>query len=308
MTIPDYQTIMLPLLKILSAGTEHQMRTVVESLAEEFSLTGEERSQLLPSGKQPVFLNRSGWARTYLKHAGLIDSPRRGFIVITARGQQVLGENLDRIDIDLLERFPEFLEFRTRSTATKPLVNRLTQLSTEQSNESPEDRLASAYLQVRGELEVELLQQVKDSPPAFFENLVIDLLVAMGYGGSRQEAGQALGRSGDEGIDGVINEDHLGLDVIYIQAKRWENTVGRPEIQKFAGALQGQRARKGVFITTSSFSKEAQEYPSQIESKIILIDGARLAQLMVDHGVGVLTANVYEVKRIDSDYFPEGQW
>jgi restriction system protein len=304
MTIPDFQMIMLPLLRIASDGTEHQMRAVVEMLAEEFSLTGEELSQLLPSGKQAIFFNRTGWARTYLKQAGLIESPRRGVILITSRGREVLGENPDRINVNMLERFPEFLEFRTRSTGTKPLAKQLTQHSTEQSSESPEDLLASAYLQVRGDLEVELLQQVKDSPPAFFENLVIDLLVAMGYGGSRQDAGQALGRSGDEGIDGVINEDHLGLDVIYVQAKRWENTVGRPEIQKFAGALQGQRARKGVFITTANFSREAQEYSSQIESKIILIDGARLARLMVDHGVGVSTVGVYEVKKIDSDYFP----
>ena len=269
-----------------------------------------------------MFFNRAAWAQTHLKQAGLFDSPRRGGVIITARGRQVLRENPDGVDVKLLRGFPEYQEFlsRRRSTPTNPITGQVevpTEVLTsayfqqqpgDSGVESPEEVLASAYLQVRGDLEVELLQQVKDSPSEFFEHLVIDLLVAMGYGGSRQDAGRALGRSGDEGIDGLINEDHLGLDVIYVQAKRWENTVGRPEIQKFAGALQGQRARKGVFITTSYFSREAQEYPSQIESKVILIDGARLAQLMVDHGVGVLTANVYEVKRIDSDYFPEGQW
>ena len=203
-----------------------------------------------------------------------------------------------------LERFPEFVEFRTPSAPRKPSIGSEIEPSPDETTGSPEDLLASAYLQVRSDLEIELLQQIKDSPPAFFEQLVVDLLVAMGYGGSRQDAGQALGRSGDEGIDGVINEDHLGLDVIYVQAKRWENTVGRPEIQKFAGALQGQRARKGVFITTANFSKEAEAYPSNIDAKIILIDGVRLVQLMVDHGVGVLTTGVYEVKKIDGEYFP----
>ena len=295
MTIPDYQTIMLPLLKIAADGEEHQLRSTIGILAEGFSLTDEERTQLLPSGNQAVFVNRVSWAKIYLSQAGLLDSPRRGAFLITDRGRQVLGENPDRVDAKLLERFPEFLDFRSRSRKTKTIPDQV---------ESPEDLLSTAYIQVRGELEAELLQHVKDAPPSFFEQLVIDLLVKMGYGGSRQDAVRALGRSGDEGIDGLINEDQLGLDVIYVQAKRWENTVGRPEIQKFAGALQGQRARKGVFITTSNFSKEAQEYPSQIESKIILIDGARLVQLMFDHGVGVLNAGVYEVKKLDTDYFP----
>jgi len=308
---------MLPLLKIASNGEELNLRSILEILAEEFCLTNSERTQLLASGKQTVFFNRAAWAQTHLKQAGLFDSPRRGGVVITARGLQVLRENPDAVDVNLLERFPEYLDFRSRrrSTNIKPVaesdnrtgetvVSAYQEVPDDSEVESPEEVLASAFLQVRNDLEAELLQQVKDSPAAFFESLVIDLLVNMGYGGSRQDAGQALGRTGDEGIDGLINEDHLGLDVIYVQAKRWENTVGRPEIQKFAGALQGQRARKGVFITTSNFSKEAQEYPSQIESKIILIDGARLVQLMVDYGVGVLTAGVYEVKKVDSDYFP----
>ena len=202
----------------------------------------------------------------------------------------------------LLERFPEFLEFRNRrrdrASASTPALTEL--------GGTPEDSLAAAYETLRADLEAELLQQVKESSPAFFERLVVDLLVKMGYGGTRQDAGRAIGRSGDGGIDGIINEDRLGLDVIYIQAKRWDTTVGRPEIQRFAGALQGQRARKDVFITTSSFSQEAEEYASRIDSRIILIDGARLSQLMVDHHVGVSTVGVYEVKKINSDYFTEG--
>jgi restriction system protein len=302
MAIPDYQTLMLPLLRVASDLKEHQLRAVTETLADEFALSSDERSELLPSGSQSVFANRVGWARTYLKQAGLIDSPRRGFFRITPRGLNLLQERPIQIDVNLLERFPEFLEFRARrrekeSASTPDLTA---------SGETPEDALAAAYQTLRADLEAELLQQVKDSSPAFFERLVVELLVKMGYGGSRQDAGRAIGRSGDGGIDGIINEDRLGLDVIYVQAKHWDTTVGRPEIQRFAGALQGQRARKGVFITTSSFTQEAEDYASRIDSRIILINGARLTRLMVGHNVGVATAGVYEVKKIDADFFTEG--
>jgi len=293
---------MLPLLRLASDRQEHQLRTVIEILADEFSLTNEERNELLPSGSQAVFANRVGWARTYLKQAALIDASRRGSFRITQRGIDLLRDKPLRIDVKLLERFSEFLEFRNRrrereSASTPTFI---------ESSETPEDSLAAAYKALHTDLEAELLQQVKESSPAFFERLVVDLLVKMGYGGTRQDAGRAIGRSGDGGIDGIINEDRLGLDVIYIQAKRWDTGVGRPEIQRFAGALQGQRARKGVFITTSSFSQDAEEYASRIDSRIILIDGARLARLMVDHNVGVSTVGVYEVKKIPSDYFTEG--
>lgn len=302
MAIPDYQTLMLPLLRLASDRKEHPLRAVTEALAEEFALSSEERNELLPSGSQFVFANRVGWARTYLKQAGLIDSPRRGMGRITQRGLDFLQEKPLRVDVKLLERFPEFLEFRNRRREREsPSIPAFTE-----SGETPEDALAVAYQTLRADLEGELLQQVKESSPAFFERLVVDLLVKMGYGGSRQDAGRAIGRSGDGGIDGIINEDRLGLDVIYIQAKRWDTTVGRPEIQRFAGALQGQRARKGVFITTSGFSQDAEEYASRIDSRIILIDGARLTRLMVDHNVGVSTVGVYEVKKIDSDFFTEG--
>ncbi|WP_454064374.1 restriction endonuclease [Candidatus Nitrospira salsa] len=304
MAIPDYQTVMLPVLQLASDQLEHKFREVVEFLAEEFALSDDERAELLPSGSQRVFHNRVGWARSYLKQAGLLESPRRGYFRITDQGLSLLAENPERINVSLLERYPEFIEFRNRKKETSS-NNDGTTIIELSSGETPEDVLASAYRAILKDLEDDVLSVVKDSTPSFFERLVVDLLVKMGYGGNRQDAGRALGKSGDGGIDGIINEDHLGLDVIYIQAKRWEGTVGRPELQKFAGALQGQRAKKGVFITTSNFSKEAIEYGSMIESKIILIDGDRLAALMVEHNVGVSTVGRYEVKKVDSDYFDE---
>ncbi|GJL65360.1 MAG: restriction endonuclease [Nitrospirales bacterium] len=304
MAIPDYQTLMLPVLQLASDQLEHKFREAVEFLAEKFSLSDNERAELLPSGSQAIFHNRVGWARSYLKQAGLLESPRRGYFRITNQGLTLLAENPERINVSLLERYPKFLEFRNRKKETSS-NNEGTAIIEISPGETPEDVLASAYRTILKDLEDEVLSLVKDSTPSFFERLVVDLLVKMGYGGNRRDAGRALGKSGDGGIDGIINEDHLGLDVIYIQAKRWEGTVGRPEIQKFAGALQGQRAKKGVFITTSNFSKEAIEYRSMIESKIILIDGERLAALMVEHNVGVSTAGRYEVKKVDSDYFDE---
>lgn len=296
---------MLPVLTLAADGNEHKFSQAVEELADEFNLSAEERNQLLPSGSQAVFNNRVGWARSYLKQAGLLASPKRGFFTITQKGRELLATNPDKIDIAVLERYPEFIEFRSRKKEKNENESQV-ELSTDQeSNLTPEDSLASAYKQLRLALEAEVLSSVKESSPSFFERLVVDLLVKMGYGGSRQDAGKALGKSGDGGIDGIINEDRLGLDVIYIQAKRWEGAVGRPEIQKFAGALQGQRARKGVFITTSSFTKEAIEYASLIESKIILIDGQHLSRLMVEHNVGVSTVGQYEVKKLDSDYFDD---
>ncbi len=215
------------------------------------------------------------------------------------------AKNPERVDISILEQYPEFLEFRNRKKDKGENEKPEETSAVSASSQTPEDALASAYSTLRKDLESEILSSVKEASPSFFERLVVDLLVRMGYGGNRQDAGKALGKSGDGGIDGIINEDRLGLDVIFIQAKRWEGMVGRPEIQKFAGALQGQRARKGVFITTSSFTKEAQEYASLIESKIILIDGDHLSRLMAEHNVGVSTVGQYEVKKLDSDYFNE---
>ncbi len=301
MAIPDYQTVMLPLLCFASDGQEHSLRDAIDSLAAEFKLTEDERKELLPSGQQEVFNNRVGWARTYMKKAGVIETTRRGHFQITKRGKEVLATKPNRIDVRFLEQFEEFQQFRalrhTPSTETVP--------ETEEMITTPEESLESAYKRLRDNLATDLLQQLKSISPGLFEKIVVELLVKMGYGGTRQDAGRAIGKSGDEGIDGIIKEDRLGLDIIYLQAKRWENTVGRPEVQKFAGALQGQRARKGIMITTSSFSQDAQEYASRIDSKIVLIDGDRLSQLMIDHNLGVSPMANYEIKKIDSDYFTE---
>ncbi|NWK80407.1 restriction endonuclease [Aquitalea sp. LB_tupeE] len=314
MPIPDYQTLMLPFLQIAGDGQEHRFRDAVESLAQEFALSDEDRNVMLPSGTAPLFDNRVGWARTYLKQAALIESRKRGVFHISERGRALLAKNPQRIDNSTLEQYQEFLDFKLRRSETRDTSRAETQneqaplvKTTENPTDStPEELFSQAYQRLRSNLEFELLEQVKGSTPAFFERLVIDLLVSMGYGGSRRDAGRAIGKSGDGGIDGIIKEDKLGLDVIYIQAKRWEGTVGRPEIQKFAGALQGQRANKGVFITTSNFSREAEEYANIITSKIILINGEQLATLMVDHNVGVSPMSAFEIKRIDSDYF-EGE-
>lgn len=303
MAIPDYKTLMLPVLKLVSDGKEHKFSQAVEALADEFGLTTEERVELLPSGSQAVFNNRVGWARSYLKQAGLLTTPKRGFFTITQTGVELLATNPIQVDTSVLERYPEFIEFKNRKRDKCENESQIESSFDPESTLTPEDALASAYKKLSLTLESEILSAVKESSPSFFERLVVDLLVKMGYGGSRQDAGRALGKSGDGGIDGIINEDRLGLDVIYIQAKRWEGSVGRPEIQKFAGALQGQRARKGVFITTSFFTKDAREYASVIESKIILIDGEHLSKLMAEHNVGVSTVGQYQVKKLDSDYF-----
>ena len=306
MAIPDYQTLMLPLLKIAADHKEHRFRDVVEQLALEFNLSDAERVELLPSGTAPVFDNRAGWARTYLKQAGLLKSQKRGVFQITDAGLSLLREKPAAIDVGLLLRYEDFRAFRSRKSERTESESRQITEEPPIGDQTPEDSLAQAYRTLRKNLELEILEQVKSISPAFFERLVIDLLVTMGYGGSRQDAGRAIGRSGDGGIDGIIKEDKLGLDVIYVQAKRWEGTVGRPEIQKFAGALQGQRANKGVFITTSSFTREAEEYANIINSKIILIDGQQLTRLMADHNVGVTMVGTYELKKIDADYF-EGE-
>ncbi len=302
MAIPDYQSCMLPLLRYAADGQEHQLKDAVQKLAQEFKLTDEELNEFLPSGQQPVFINRIGWARTYLKKAGLLLSPRRGYFQITSRGQAVLKEAPRHINVKYLERFPEFLEFKTARKDSSEEGLAEVEVA---PGQTPHEALETAYERLRSELAAEILQTLKSSDPTLFESIVVELLVKMGYGGSRKDAGRAIGRTGDEGIDGIIKEDHLGLDNIYIQAKRWESTVGRPELQKFAGALQGQRARKGIFITTSEFSRDAHEYVSRIDSKIVLIDGKALSRLMIDFGVGVTTVASYDVKKIDSDYFTD---
>ncbi|MFG6439296.1 restriction endonuclease [Pelomonas margarita] len=293
---------MLPLLKSAQDGGEHTMRQTVERLAVDFNLSQEEQTELLPSGQQAVFTNRVAWARFYLKKAGLIDSPRRGSLKITERGLSVLANSPTTIDNKFLDQYQEFKEFR-ESSKSPQMVQSPT--STEEELQTPEENLEQAHQRIRSELAEELLQKILVCSPAFFEHLVVELLVKMGYGGSRKDAGERVGQSGDGGIDGIIKEDRLGLDTIYIQAKRWQGTVGRPEIQKFVGALSGQRAKKGVFIATSRFTADAIEYVSLIETKVVLIDGGKLAALMIDFDVGVSTQATYVIKKIDSDYFEE---
>lgn len=302
MTIPDFQKIMLPLLKYASDGEAHSLREAIEGLADDFNLTQEERKELLPSGQQAIFDNRVGWARTHLKKAGLLEDPKRGFFKITERGSQILDKPLQEINLNFLMQFPEFIKFRTARKETENVESEIGEVI----DQTPQEAIEFGYQKIRKDLEIELLNRVKNCSADFFERLVVDLLVRMGYGGSRRDAGRAIGKSGDGGIDGIIKEDKLGLDIVYIQAKRWNNTVvGRPEIQKFVGALHGQRARKGVFITTSTFSQEAQEYVSIIDSKIVLIDGQELAQLMIDNNLGVSIISIYEIKKVDSDYFTD---
>jgi len=301
MSIPEFQSFMLPLLRFTADQQEHSLREAIENLAQTFQLSEQERKELLPSGQQAVFDNRVSWASTHLKKAGLLESPRRSFFKITQRGLDVLSQNPARIDNKFLERFPEFVEFRGGGKKDKEATLELAPDGN--SHQTPEELLEYGYQKIRQDLAQEVLNRVKASSPSFFERLVVELLVKMGYGGSRKDAGEAVGKSGDEGIDGIIKEDRLGLDVIYIQAKKWDGVVSRPEIQKFAGALQGQRAKKGIFLTTSSFSNEARDFASRIDSKIVLIDGKQLAQLMIDNDVGVSKVSSYEIKKIDFDYF-----
>lgn len=271
------------------------MPDIVDALSRHFRLTDEERSRLLPSGKAKIFTNRVWWARTYLKKARLVDSPRKGVLRITERGSETVTSGPGSLDVKYLLQFPEFKEFHSKKKADKETPGQRT----------PREVLDEAFDEIRSALRSELLSLVQKCSPTFFEQLVVDLLVKMGYGGRFPDAGKAVGGSGDGGVDGVIKEDQLGLDIIYIQAKRWEAVVGRPEIQKFVGALKGHKASKGVFITTSTFSADAREYANRIEDKVILVDGEALAGFMADFDVGVTVTDRYEVKRVDSDYFLE---
>jgi len=301
MAVPDFQSIMLPFLTYAGDKHEHTISGAREYLAGHFRLTDKELNELLPSGQQGVFANRVGWARSYLKKAGLIEYTKKGCFKITERGLKVISQNPEFINVKFLRQFPEFLESGNAVKKIKENID--TGIETE--GQTPEEIFEYSYQKIRQDLASELLTRIKNSSPGFFERIVVELLVKMGYGGSRKDAGSAVGKSGDGGIDGIIKEDKLGLDAIYLQAKRWDSTVGRPEIQKFAGALQGVRAKKGIFITTADFSKEALDYTARIDTKIVLIDGETLAQHMIDYDVGVSRIASYEVKKIDSDYFTE---
>ncbi|MBZ5704447.1 MAG: restriction endonuclease [Acidobacteriia bacterium] len=302
MSIPDYQSLMLPLLEHTSDGREHPVPSLVDALAADYKLTDSERRELLPSGRQVVFDNRVGWARTYMKKAGLLSSPKRGMVQITERGLQVLKDHPTRIDNKVLRRFPEFVEFQSAKAEDVRQVPE----ATIAEELDPQENIEAGYHRIQKQLSAELLARIKGCSPEFFERLVVELLLKMGYGGSRRDAGMAIGKSGDGGVDGVIKEDKLGLDAVYIQAKRWDDgTVGSKEIQAFVGALHGKKARKGVFITTSGFSKPARDYVRDIQDKVILIDGNELADLLIEHGVGVSTVASYEIKKIDTDYFAD---
>ena len=308
MAVPDYQSIMLPLLKIAGDGNEHSKNEAIERLAQQFGLSESERNEMLPSGTQRKFDNRVSWARTYMQKALLLSSSGRSKFRITERGMQVLKDNPPTINDKFLRQFPEFIAFKTRTDKEGKVDenNLASQVLIEKTSQTPQEILETSYQSLRQTLAQELIERIKNSPSKFFENLVVDLLVAMGYGGSRKDAGQAVGQVGDGGIDGIIKEDKLGLDAIYLQAKRWEGTVSRPVVQGFVGALIGKKARKGVFITTSNFSQQALDYANGTENlKLILIDGEQLAQLMIDYDVGVTEESRYIVKKVDLDYFDD---
>ncbi len=297
MPIPDFQAIMRPWLELAADDQEHALQDVIATLAEEFGLTDDERAEMLPSGFQAKFTNRVAWAASYLNKAGAINRVGRGRYRITPRGRDLLASS-ELITVAALRRFPEFQESRTGGrgqieTSSDRALDGVT----------PAEAIEAAIATIRQAVGAELLERIKAAPPDFFERLVIDLLLQMGYGGSRRDAGAAVGRSGDGGIDGVIKEDRLGLDAVYIQAKRWEGSVGRPVVQMFAGSLDGQKATKGVLITTSSFTADAREFSRTIGKRIVLIDGAQLAELLIDNEVGVVTEATYRLVRVDPGFF-----
>lgn len=304
MAVPDFQSFFLPMLQYSSGGDIRSLKDAYKVMAEHFKMTAEDLSEMLPSGKQTTFRNRVAWANVYLAKAQLLERPKRGLFRITDRGKALLAKNLSDLRVKELKQFPEFVEFHTAGASGD-----IDKVSVANSNEdrhaTPEEVFESTYQELRDSLARELLSQVFANSAEFFEGLVVRLLVKMGYGGSIKDAGQAIGRSGDEGIDGIIKEDKLGLDAIYIQAKRWQGSVGRPEVQKFVGALHGQRAKKGVFITTGNFTRDAEQYVSTIDPKVVLIDGNRLVDLMIDYNLGVSMVDTYEIKKIDSDFFLE---
>lgn len=307
MPIPDYQTLMLPVLRIAAEG-ETRIPLIADRIADEFRLTAAERGALIPSGRQGRLHNRLHWAKAYMAKAGLLDTPSRGRFVASEAGRALLARNPRQIDLALLMEYPPFREFYRPSTAhdvpngAEPAPDAaLTPTAT------PEDQIEAAYAVLQSALRADLLQRILQNTPTFFERVIVDLLVAMGYGGSHRGATQQLGGTGDGGVDGVINEDRLGLDRVYVQAKRYAlgNSVGRPEIQGFVGSLVGRGATKGVFVTTSAFSAQAADFVKHLQQRVILIDGQRLADLMIEHNVGVRLSRAVEFKRLDEDFFSE---
>lgn len=302
MAIPDFQSFFKPLLEVAADGLEHSIKEALEVIGKMLALSEEDLNDPLPSGVQTKFYNRVSWAKSYFIQAKVFTSNRKGYFQITQRGIDLLKQGYGRIDTKILDQYPEFVEFHYPK-GKKP--SDMPSSDGSLVNETPEESLDRAYLSIRSDLAGQILERIKSNTPKFFENLVVDLMVAMGYGGSHADAGKSIGNSGDEGVDGIIKEDKLGLDVIYLQAKRWEGAVGRPEIQKFVGALQGKHAKKGVFITTGKFSEDARKFVERIESKVILIDGKALAEHMIDYSLGTTTTTTYQIKRLDMDYFIE---
>ncbi|WP_375593393.1 restriction endonuclease [Algihabitans albus] len=304
--IPDYQTLMLPVLR--SASTEAvNTQDVIRALAEEFGLTEEEAEELLPSGKQRTFDNRVHWAKTYLKQAGLLTYPRRSFFVATEEGQKVLAENPDRIDNKFLQRYDAFQEFKSRKSNSDE-SGREQHPTSDQEDATPDEVLREAHRQITSALAVELLERVRSASPKFFEDLIVELLIAMGYGGASEDAARALGQSGDNGVDGVVDQDPLGVDQIYIQAKRYAegNNIGAGDIRDFFGALNLKKAQKGIFFTTSRFSSSAAQTAKDLGTRIVLIDGLQLSKLMIRYNVGCRDEETLHLKKVDDEFF-EGE-
>ncbi len=297
MAVPEFQSFFKPLLDFAADRQEHSIQEARDAIARTMALPEEDTKELLPSGMQTKFDNRVAWAKSYFVQARVLEAPRRGHFRITERGMDLHKQGHKRIDVKILNQYPEFVEFHKARTPKEE--------EAEPTSETPEEALQHAYESIRSDLAGQILERITRNSPQFFERLVVDLMVSMGYGGSRADAGKSIGGGSDEGIDGIIKEDRLGLDVVYLQAKRWDGTVGRPEVQKFVGALHGKRAKKGVFITTGKFSDDAWNYVEKIDPKVILIDGRALAELMIDDGLGTTTTATYPIKRIDSDYFSE---
>ena len=303
--IPDYQTLMLPVLMSCREG-EVSTSGVIEALSREFNLTQEEKEHLLPSGKQTTFSNRVNWAKSYLKQAGLLQYTTRGSYKITESGRAVLDRNIERIDNKFLEQFQEFAEFRARrGTRVNDTDSESELVDILDDSATPDELLRSSYKTIKEALAGDLLMRVRDSSPAFFENLIIELLVAMGYGGTSDNAGRGLGKTGDDGVDGVVDQDPLGVDQVYIQAKRYAegNNIGSGAIRDFFGALNIKKAQKGIFFTTSSFSSKAEETAQNLSSRIVLIDGHRLANLMIRYNIGCRDEDVLYLKKIDESFF-----
>jgi restriction system protein len=306
MSIPDYQTLMLPLLKAAADGSEHRIGDITEQLAQQFHLTQDERQQLLPSGMQTSFANRVGWAKSYLVQAGLLEATKRAHFRITNRGHDVLDRDPAEINNEYLFQFPEFVAFRSRGKTLESVTTQGQQgPAAPIQAQTPDELIRANVKQIEAALAKELLDRILAASPAFFESLIVKLLLAMGYGGSRADAGQIVGRSGDHGIDGVIDQDSLGLDRVYLQAKKYgsDTPVTEPEIRGFSGSLGAAKANKGVFVTTSSFTQPARDFAERHPFKIVLIDGQHLTALMIRYSVGARIEETVHLKRIDEDFF-----